>query len=69
MKYLFLLLAATSTLPMTGFAQEGGIKMPMNFESAGVLPSGIRNIRYLNTRIEGVDKFNTAGILFQLEML
>ena len=57
MKKIFILLATISS----AFAQEGGIKMPMVFESAGVLPAKIRNVRYMNTRIEGVDKFDNGG--------
>jgi len=56
------ILVASVLVPVSGkFAQEGGLKMLMTFESASVLPVGIRNVRYFNAKIDAINKFNNVG--------
>lgn len=51
------LLILTNTL----WAQDGGIRPTMTFESAQVLPKGIRNVRFMNSQVDGINKFNDDG--------
>lgn len=57
MKKFMLLMAVSSTV----FANEGNLRMPLVFESAAVLPPKIRNIRFMNARIDGINKFDNGG--------
>ena len=50
-KLLTLTLLAAS---LSGFAQEGGLKMPFNFENAKVLPKGIKNIILMHAQMRGI---------------
>lgn len=57
MRSFYLLFLLTSF----AFAQEGQLKIPFNFENASVLPSGIRNLRYMNAKLDAIDKFDGSG--------
>lgn len=57
MKYFCLFLLISGVVS----AQEGQLKIPFNFENASVLPNGIRNVRYMNARLDAVNKFDGQG--------
>src|SRR5690606_22513995 len=42
-------------------AQEGGIVAPLGLESAKVLPVGIRNVQFINSRIDAIHKYNNSN--------
>lgn len=58
MTLTLILLIAVS---LTANAQEGGLLAPVSLESAKVLPKGIRNVQFLDSRIDAVKKYNNNG--------
>lgn len=65
-KQMITILFLSSFATLNVFAQEGGLKMPLNFENAKVLPKGIRNVRFLNSQIDAIDKFDGSGNIVPL---
>jgi hypothetical protein len=55
------LLAILTMFPAISFALEGSLRIPFNFENASVLPVGIRNVRFMDSRIDAVKKYDGVG--------
>jgi hypothetical protein len=58
---MFKLIYSILCLSLTTYAQEGGVKLPMGFESTATLPSGIRNLNYRNALFQGVEKYEDSN--------
>jgi hypothetical protein len=56
-----LLLLNMFLISSASFALEGALRLPMNFENAKVLPKGIRNVRFMDSRIDAVNSLNGSG--------